>query len=626
MAGIGGLVAAGRAAELKKLEGKAHGELAKEDAHSLDHRTWPPHRQMLYKVINNPYFDAVCGVVILFNMFLVVIETDAVVDGEDPPAWLLIMVNVLLAIYTIELIAKMYIYRQTFWNDKWNNLDFVVVGIDWVLIIIGLAVGDMPSVSILRVFRLVRLGRALKAASFFHELNALIRSFSCAFKAICWGILMIMLCLVIWAILAVQLIHPVNQRVVKNNPAAYDGCDRCGRAFSSVFMSMLTLFQQLVAGDAWAEVSAPIIEEAPWTSIFFLMVLMTVSLTMLNLILTVILEAGAAAAAEDEHDTAMQMHKKVLKAEKRLIELCERLDLDGSGALNVQEFMDGFENNKEFKDALQVMHVNEADIQMIFNICDEDGSGDVNYHEFVEQLRRIKDSGEKMLLYYVTDVRHTVTRLKVELGLMPTKRDSLMEQNKPKEKVYMSKGKVKGQVVEQPKDQSLVEIPKPPSLAGLRVGGSPLAPQVEEQAVAVEQKAEGESDQKEAMSSRTEDSMTTMINDMQKQMLGILQSIPTKVDTMNNTQLDQIVRTNEDLVAILQQSKVQTGLLNTLVQEFLVVRPPAPRGGVLGCISGSDEVVLGGANLEMGSPQARQGTSATAAGGAPGCCSSGRVV
>merc|ERR1719498_2235087 len=102
---------------------------------------------------------------------------------------------------------------------------------------------------------------------------------------------MICLVLTVWGILAVQLIHPINTHIAETKPEIYDGCDRCPRAFSTVFDSALTFWKQLVAGDSWGQLCEPIIEEAPWTSIFFMLVLVTLNLTMLNCILAVVVEA-----------------------------------------------------------------------------------------------------------------------------------------------------------------------------------------------------------------------------------------------------------------------------------------------------------------------------------------------
>merc|ERR1719253_2534702 len=223
-------------------------------------------------------------------------------------------------------------------------MDFLVVGVDLCFLLISLVI-PMPSISILRVFRLVKLARAFKAAKSFRELKSLLRSCSCAMKAIFWGMLLLLMALTVWGILAVQLIHPINQSIADNKPWLYEGCERCPRAYATVFASLLTFWKQLVAGDSWGTLCEPIIEEAKWTSLFFMMVLVTVNLTMMNCILAVVVEAGAAAAAADDHEKAIDREKTVLQAEERLIDLCHGLDMDRSGSLTIDEFYRGFKEN-----------------------------------------------------------------------------------------------------------------------------------------------------------------------------------------------------------------------------------------------------------------------------------------
>lgn len=437
-------------------------------------------------------------------------------------------------------------------------LDFLIVGVDLLLLGLGLIIGNMPNISVLRVFRLVRLARAFKAASFFNELNCLIRSFACAMKAIFWGILMILLCLTVWGILAVQLIHPINERVMVKHPDLYEGCDRCPRAFETVFNSGLTFFQQLVAGDSWGTVSNPIVEEAPWTFLMFLMVLVTVNLTMLNLILAVIVEAGSAAAAQDEHRKAMEMHREVIKAESKLIDICQTLDADQSGSLSIEEFMDGFHQNVEFKECLEVMHVTSIDdLQMIFNICDDDDSGDVNYHEFVEQLRRIKNSGSELLLHYVTDIRHALTSLRNQLNSL-------------------------GMAIKKPKTQrsGTQSLPlKADSKQDVKQD-SRLASEASLAAAPKDKCDSGQILRQDSLFNSQDTSRSNELLGSEQSKANMASFISESKDSVpymavSDDMLNRILRLNEDLHSM---AKVQTGLLSSLVENW---NPPEEKNWLL---------------------------------------------
>jgi len=404
---------------IKELAARSAKLIEKQNARSETRKVWSTPRKCLYDIINTNKFEAVCGGVILINMVLVIVETDATVNDGQPPFWAVVLTNMLLMLYSIELTTKLYVYRLEFFRDTWNVLDFLIVGVDLMFLLISAIVDKLPSFSILRVFRLVRLARAFKAAKSFKELHLLLRACTCAFKAIFWGMVLICMTFTIWGILCVQFIHPINAEIVRKRPYVYAGCERCPRSFETVFDSVLTLWKQLVAGDSWGTLCEPIIEEAPWTFLFFMVVLVSINLLMLNCILAVVVEAGANASAQDLHEKAVQQQKVVIQAEEKLVAICQGLDSDGSGSVSKQEFFNGFRENADFRECLEVMHVTESDMDMIFNICDEDDSGDVDYNEFVDQLRRIKHSGEQMLLHYVTDIRHIVNKMGHELLKTP---------------------------------------------------------------------------------------------------------------------------------------------------------------------------------------------------------------
>merc|ERR1719329_2062442 len=135
---------------------------------------------------------------------------------------------------------------------------------------------------------------------------------------------MVMIILIIVSILAVQIVHPTNRRVAALGH--YSGCERCPDAFSSVWMSLCTFTQQLLAGDSWGAVSLPIIGMEAWTFVFFVSVLVTVSIAVMNLILAVIVDSGQKARES-------AMFKKMKDEElayamqcEHFYRLCEQLD------------------------------------------------------------------------------------------------------------------------------------------------------------------------------------------------------------------------------------------------------------------------------------------------------------
>lgn len=368
------------------------------------------HRKFAVEVLENHAFELFVGSLILFNLFLIIAETDATADGDSAPGWISFTNYMLITIYTLEVSAKLFAYHRRFFHCNWNIMDLSVISLDVMFIFLELVAGGMPKVSVFRIFRLVRLMRAFKAMSMFPELAMLLRGFMSAIRAIFWGMLLIVVFITIWSILAVQLIHPLNKEVARLDPNVYSGCERCPRAFQSVFQSNLTIFQTIVAGDSWGQLALPIIEHNPLAVLFFLCVLVTVGIAIMNLILAVIVDRAQGTKQESLEEIIKQKEKEFGEAAQHLLKLCSGLDSDHSGFLSKDEIMAGFES-EEFAMNMTVMSLEKEDMCAIFDVLDDDGSGDVSYKELVKQLFRFRQPDLRTAIFELTRLHQKVQNL-----------------------------------------------------------------------------------------------------------------------------------------------------------------------------------------------------------------------
>jgi len=252
----------------------------------------------LHCILSSPYFDAALGVTIIFNMFLLILETNATASHHDVAGWVTVMDRSLLALYAIELLLRIGVYGVPYFRTPRHWLDIIVIVTDLMTELLTSHIGFFPRFTVLRVFRLLRVGLAFRVLAIFPDLALMLRGLGNALWTIFWGMLLICGMLLVYSVAAVLLIHPVNQRVAKTGLYDADGCERCQRAFSSVQNSFLTLIQQLIAGDSWGRLSMPIVEAEPATLAFFLLVLISISLTFLNVILAVIVEKNSRGASQ----------------------------------------------------------------------------------------------------------------------------------------------------------------------------------------------------------------------------------------------------------------------------------------------------------------------------------------
>lgn len=376
---------------------------------------WHPIRRALYAVVSSPLFEGSLAALVIINVVFVIIETNAAAVGESPPPWMEVGNMLVMAMYVVEVSLRIFVRRGRFCMDFLSMFDLCVILVDLVvtMCVMWMAVQFPFPTIMLRTARVLKVTRILRMMAMFPELNLMLRGMVFAAKAILWGVVMLGIVLCFWSILAVMYIHPLNRRLSESGFWASQGCERCPQAYASVQQSMLTFVQEIVVGDEWGTMTMPFIQEHPETSLFFIPVLASVSLALMNLIFAVIVERANEARSMTLRQEAQRKEKEYALASSKLVDLCKQLDTDRSGTISFAELQEGYRVNEEFSAILRVMDVQEADLEVVFSMLDADGSGDVGYEEFVEQLHMMKDREAHTLLvfikFYVMEIRQLLT-------------------------------------------------------------------------------------------------------------------------------------------------------------------------------------------------------------------------
>merc|ERR1719238_1594824 len=118
---------------------------------------------------------------------------------------------------------KLFVLRSQFFHERWNVFDFFVITIDTTFSLLEVLGLSFLNVSMLRILRLSRLARATKVFRMFPELKLMLAGLAGAVNAICWGTMLLFVALLVWSVLAVQFIHPLNKKVHELSDI-YDGC------------------------------------------------------------------------------------------------------------------------------------------------------------------------------------------------------------------------------------------------------------------------------------------------------------------------------------------------------------------------------------------------------------------
>jgi hypothetical protein len=380
-----------------------------EDKQEKEKETWSEPRRRLDKAFTGTNFDMGLGLVIVGNIACIVMETNrnamcAALPNNDPCAsdTLFKMNLVFQAIYTIEASMRIYTYRcPRLCGDMPFMFDFLIVSLGYLDLFLAVAASDhdIPGFAVLRIFRVARLARAIRVLRGIPELYSMVRSFFAAMSAMFWGFMIILMMLMMWEILAVEMIHPVNMELMPED-------EWCKQAFSKVEWCMLIFFQTLVAGDSWGACAVDIVQEESLTFFIFAGALVSVKLGFTNLILAVICEKATSTRGEDQMEAIAEVEQHRRDAATDVFEMCKAIDRNGSGdeTITLRELQKAYSEMPEMRKCFELMVLDEPDIVDLFQILDK-GSGSVRCEEFAKCLTKISN----------TDVRTQISLLTMEV-------------------------------------------------------------------------------------------------------------------------------------------------------------------------------------------------------------------
>lgn len=376
---------------------------------------WPEYRKVLMRIIQSQVFETAVGMFILLNLVLFVYETDlsAGTNPDEIPGWLPALNVFLFVVYAMETAIRLVAMQRHFFDGiiNWNTFDLTLVLVDFVLIglkIFNVDLGQSAFVRVLRICRSLRIVKALRTWRALRELYVMLHSLIGTMRAMLWAAIMLILVLTLFSCAAVEFINPIVLDMAANND--FTECERCSRAFSSVWNSQITFFQTVVAGDSWGQVAIPIIEKVPATAPFFVVVLVVIQLGILNLILAAIVDQASAAHEDDVQLQAINKKEAFTKARGTLLNVCRQIDTDGSGNITIEELYRGYETLPELAYQLKFLDVTRDDLGILFSALDSDYSGTVEYEEFIEQLFKLQNQDISVCLGFLKSYIQQICR------------------------------------------------------------------------------------------------------------------------------------------------------------------------------------------------------------------------
>ena len=251
-------------------------------------------------VVSGRFQQVVTGLILLNAVTLGLETSDTLMARYG--AVLEFLDQVLLWLFTAELLLRIYAFRSRFFRDPWGIFDLIVIGIAWA-----------PSSGDLAVLRSLRVLRVLRLLSVMPSLRNVVEAMLGALPGMGSIVLLMGLMFYVFGVMATKLYGDILP-------------DKFGTLCASVF----TLFH-LMTLEGWVEdIVKPATEHQPWAWLFFMPFIVLSTFVVLNLFLGVIVEsiqtlreeresadAAAAQAAADAAASAAHSDSMTLLAELR---------------------------------------------------------------------------------------------------------------------------------------------------------------------------------------------------------------------------------------------------------------------------------------------------------------------
>lgn len=242
---------------------------------------------MIKLFISSKKFQNFIATLIVINGIILGLATSKQIVQEYSSI-LTFLDNTIIAIFTIEIILRIYVHRLSFFKDPWSLFDFFVVAISLVPANEGL--------SILRVLRVLRLFRLLTVIP---QMRTIIAALLGVIPGIASVSMVLMLFFYVFAIMATNLYG-----------------DSFPQWFGTLGESMYTLFQVMTL-ESWSMgIVRPIMELYPYAWIFFVIYILIVTFVMVNLFIGLIVDAIFTIKGEQKEEKSKELQEIELLKEQ----------------------------------------------------------------------------------------------------------------------------------------------------------------------------------------------------------------------------------------------------------------------------------------------------------------------
>ncbi len=243
-------------------------------------------------LFNSDLFNRIIIVLIILNAMIVGLETYPLIMTSYGKI-LSVCDTILLYIFTIEIIFKIYAYRGEFFSDSWNVMDVCII-------VPSLLLDQYESLSVLRILRVFRILRLISASE---SLRAVVEGLIRAIPGLKSISAILLIIVYIFGIMSTKLFA-----------ASFPGY------FGSIEASLFSLFQ--ITTLQGASITRDIANAYSFGAGFFVVYILISTFCILNLCVAVIVDAVRSGSQGDESGKL----KKMEELGRKMDDMREKMD------------------------------------------------------------------------------------------------------------------------------------------------------------------------------------------------------------------------------------------------------------------------------------------------------------
>lgn len=224
--------------------------------------------------VESPLIQNCIMSLIVINAIVLGLETVPAVM-QDYGVILLALDSLILGVFVVEILLRLFAHRLDFFRDPWSLFDFAVVGIALI-----------PASGPLAVLRALRILRVLRLLTLVPSMRRVVGALMASIPGLSSIGLVLLLIYYVFAVIATKLFGA-------NFP----------HWFGTIGESLYSLFQ-IMTLESWSMgIVRPVMEVHPNAWIFFVIFILIATFTMLNLFIAIIVNAMHSFSEEENRET-----------------------------------------------------------------------------------------------------------------------------------------------------------------------------------------------------------------------------------------------------------------------------------------------------------------------------------